>query len=101
MATYRIHPGIGIARLGNSDTEFYIAPETPAALPLACDAQGNPRYGPDGTTPVLVTTFKDARGPHQAAGRALPDLRLRRGLTRRAGRSRSATGSKAAAIAAR
>ena len=30
MATYRIHPGIGIARLGNSETEFYIAPETPA-----------------------------------------------------------------------
>ncbi|WP_461325581.1 LodA/GoxA family CTQ-dependent oxidase [Bradyrhizobium barranii] len=29
MATYRIHPGIGIARLGNSDSEFYLAPETP------------------------------------------------------------------------
>ncbi|MGY4359574.1 hypothetical protein ACVW0J_006067 [Bradyrhizobium sp. i1.7.7] len=29
MATYRIHPGIGIARLGNSDNEFYLAPETP------------------------------------------------------------------------
>ena len=39
MATYKIHPGIGIARLGNSDTEFYLAPETPAGLPQACDAQ--------------------------------------------------------------
>ena len=38
MATYRIHPGIGIARLGNSDTDFYLAPETPAGLPLDCDA---------------------------------------------------------------
>ena len=30
MATYRIHPGIGIARLGNSDSEFYLAQEPPA-----------------------------------------------------------------------
>jgi len=62
MATYRIHPGVGIARLGNSDTEFYIAPETPAALPQACDAMGNPRLSLDGTTPVMVSTFKDALG---------------------------------------
>ena len=32
MATYKIHPGIGIARLGNSDTEFYLAPEMPAGV---------------------------------------------------------------------
>ena len=62
MATYKIHPGIGIARLGNSDTEFYIAPETPAGLPLECDSNGNQRFGPDGTTPLLVTTFRDAQG---------------------------------------
>ena len=46
MATYKIHPGIGIARLGNSDTEFYIAPETPAGLPQECEANGNPRCRP-------------------------------------------------------
>jgi len=62
MATYRIHPGIGIARLGNSDSEFYIAPETPAGLPQECDAEGNPRLSPDGTTPVQVSSFKDAEG---------------------------------------
>jgi hypothetical protein len=62
MATYKIHPGIGIARLGNSDTEFYLAPETPAGLPQECDAQGNPRHGADGVAPVLVTTFRDAQG---------------------------------------
>jgi hypothetical protein len=62
VATYRIHPGIGIARLGNSDTEFYIAPETPAGLPQACDALGNPLYQADGVTPVLVTNFRDAQG---------------------------------------
>jgi hypothetical protein len=62
MATYRIHPGIGIARLGNSDSEFYLAPETPAAMPQACDSFGNPLHGPDGVTPVPVKTFKDAEG---------------------------------------
>ena len=62
MATYKIHPGVGIARLGNSDTDFYIAPETPAGLPQACEANGNPRYGADGLTPMLVTTFRDAEG---------------------------------------
>ncbi|HEV2159446.1 LodA/GoxA family CTQ-dependent oxidase [Bradyrhizobium sp.] len=62
MATYRIHPGIGIARLGNSDSEFYLAPETPAAMPLACDSFGNSLHGPDGVTPVPVKTFKDSQG---------------------------------------
>jgi hypothetical protein len=62
MATYRIHPGIGIARLGNSESAFYLAPETPAALPLACDSFGNPLYGPDGVTPVPVKAFKDPEG---------------------------------------
>jgi hypothetical protein len=62
MATYKIHPGIGIARLGNSDTEFYLAPEMPAGLPMECDGNGNQRFGPDGIAPVLVTTFRDAQG---------------------------------------
>ena len=29
----RIHPGIGIARLGNSFTEYFIGPESPDCLP--------------------------------------------------------------------
>src|SRR5271157_2575004 len=62
MATYKIHPSIGIARLGNSDTEFYIAPETPAGLPQACDGTGNQLYQPDGVGPIHVTQFKDAQG---------------------------------------
>ncbi|MGX2042085.1 LodA/GoxA family CTQ-dependent oxidase [Methylocaldum sp. MU1018] len=62
MTTYKIHPGIGIARLGNSETEFYIAPEVPAGLPQECDAQGNPILAPDGSGPVLVKTFKDKDG---------------------------------------
>ncbi len=31
---YKIHPGIGIARLGNSDNEFFIGPEAPGVRPL-------------------------------------------------------------------
>lgn len=62
MSTYKIHPGIGIARLGNSDTEFYITPEVPAGLPMECDAQGNPLVNPDGKGPVLVKSFKDKQG---------------------------------------
>ena len=59
---YRIHPGIGIARLGNSPDEFYISPERPAALPIDCDERGNPLLSPDGTTELAVKTFKDAAG---------------------------------------
>ena len=38
---YRIHPGIGLARLGNSPDAFCIAAEKPGALPIECDADGN------------------------------------------------------------
>jgi hypothetical protein len=62
VATYKIHPGIGIARLGDSVTDFYLCPDTPAGLPQACDAGGNALYGPDGVTPVYVTNFRDKDG---------------------------------------
>src|SRR5262249_30753927 len=52
----------GIARLGNSPDAFCISPEKPAALPIDCDAQGNPRLGLDGVTEQTITTFKDAEG---------------------------------------
>src|SRR3954467_11930358 len=60
--SYRIHPGIGIARLGNSPHDFCITPEKPAALPLDCDSSGNVRVSPDGITEQTVKTFKDAEG---------------------------------------
>jgi hypothetical protein len=31
----KIHPGLGIARVGNSDDEFFIGPETPGEMPHA------------------------------------------------------------------
>jgi hypothetical protein len=62
VPVYRIHPGIGIARLGDSPDEFYISPEKPGALPMACDSQGNPLLSPDGTSELPVSKFKDAEG---------------------------------------
>lgn len=59
---YRIHPGIGVARLGNSPDEICITPEEPAALPIDCDAQGSPRLSPDGETELRVQRFKDGSG---------------------------------------
>jgi hypothetical protein len=58
IPVYRIHPAIGIARLGNSTEAFCISPETPAALPIACDAKGNEL--PAAQQPE--STFKDADG---------------------------------------
>src|SRR5215472_4755864 len=55
-AVYKIHPAIGIARLGNSDS-FYLAPETTGGLPIECN--------PDGTVTgdeKPVTHFKDKQG---------------------------------------
>jgi hypothetical protein len=62
VPVYKIHPFLGIARLGNSPDEFCISPETPAALPIACDQRGNPLVSFDGNTPVTVETFKDKEG---------------------------------------
>jgi L-lysine 6-oxidase len=57
---YRIHPAIGVARVGNSPTEFYLAPETIGGLPIACDADGEPIS--DGGAPRHVIEFKDKDG---------------------------------------
>lgn len=64
MATvYRIHPGIGLARLGNSPDQFLIAAEKPAALPLDCDADGNSLpLGADYGDEQPATRFKDEEG---------------------------------------
>ncbi len=43
MATrYAIHPSLGVARLGDSENSFYLAPEEIGGLPLECDEGGNP-----------------------------------------------------------
>ena len=55
-AKYKIHPAIGIARLGNS-TEFYLAPEKTGALPIQCNSDGTVTGAEQ-----PVTKFKDAKG---------------------------------------
>ncbi len=55
---YKIHPAIGIARVGNSNEQFYLAPETTGALPIECTANGTPKVTPEGTY-QRVTEFKD------------------------------------------
>lgn len=52
---YRIYPGIGIARVGNSTTEFFLAPEVPGLGPL--------ELTPDDAI-VPVRRFKDATQQH-------------------------------------
>ena len=46
IKSIRIHPGIGLARLGNSD-EFYIGPEAPG---IVVDPGGSGGPGPNGGT---------------------------------------------------
>ncbi|MDQ6812698.1 MAG: LodA/GoxA family CTQ-dependent oxidase, partial [Bacteroidota bacterium] len=57
---YKIHPSIGIARLGNSDNEFYIEPMQTGGLPVECDSNGN-EINKSGLT-VKVNKFKDNNG---------------------------------------
>jgi hypothetical protein len=56
---YKIHPAIGIARLGDS-TEFYLSPEAAGALPIECDSEGNTVLKDGIEQPI--STFKDAQG---------------------------------------
>ena len=54
---YKIHPGLGIARLGDSPDAFYLAPEALGALPIECDQDtGQPVM--QGGKPQPVSSFK-------------------------------------------
>lgn len=55
--TFKIHPAIGIARVGNSPNSFYLAPEEAGQLPIDCDGDGNALM-PDGNEQP-ITNFKD------------------------------------------
>jgi hypothetical protein len=59
--TFKIHPAIGIARVGDSPDEFYLAPEGPGDLPIECNASGITTPDAQGIEPV-ITTFKDSQG---------------------------------------
>ncbi len=57
--TYRIHPSIGLARVGDSPTSFYLGPESAAALPIECDQDTGRATLKDGQY-VRVKNFKDS-----------------------------------------
>ena len=56
--TFKIHPAIGIARVGNSPTSFYLSPEEAGQMPIDCDADGNAIVNSDGVEQP-ITQFKD------------------------------------------
>ncbi|SFE46695.1 L-lysine 6-oxidase [Chitinophaga sp. CF118] len=49
-----LHPSVGVARIGNSPNEIYLAPESIGGLPFDADANGN-------ATGVVIN-FKDGAG---------------------------------------
>lgn len=57
---YVIHPAIGVARVGNSRDEFFLAPNQIGGLPT--------EYNGDGTEGQPVTTFKDGDGKIKRQG---------------------------------
>lgn len=62
---YRVHPAIGIARVGNSE-EYYIGPETAAGLPLPGQpdnpARGGLPINPDTNATITSKDLRDANG---------------------------------------
>ena len=59
--TYKIHPAIGIARLGNSEDGFYLEPDTIGGRPIAAEASGLPARDANGSY-ERVDIFKDEGG---------------------------------------
>ena len=55
--TYRIHPAIGFARVGNSPDSFYLEPTRVGGLPIECDEDGHPKLDEHGNE-MPVTQFK-------------------------------------------
>lgn len=72
---YRIHPSIGIARMGNSE-EYYIGPETMAGLPLPKNAQtantdikGGLPIKPDTDSDTITSSYiRDSSGKFKRQG---------------------------------
>jgi L-lysine 6-oxidase len=57
---YQLHPALGIARVGNSPANFYLAPEAIGGLPIECDEYGNVQVS--NGKPAPVRQFKDDAG---------------------------------------
>jgi L-lysine 6-oxidase len=57
---FEIHPSIGVARVGNSPGQFYLAPDEIGASPDECEPDGTPIVKDGLAAPVQQ--FKDANG---------------------------------------
>ena len=73
MATiYKIHPAIGVARVGNSPTKFFIGPETPDSPGVEIGADGTEtaltRYKQDGLVKRQAARFRVFAYEQDAAG---------------------------------
>lgn len=92
---HKIHPAIGVARVGNS-SEFYLAPETPGGQPLDPNT-GKPIYTGPGMPPQSI--YHDASGAlkkqgarfrvyaYDNANPADPGTRVRVGTTKVGGKT--------------
>jgi L-lysine 6-oxidase len=58
---FAIHPTIAVARVGNSQDSFYLAPEVLEGLPIECDADGSVVLDSQGL-PSSAKRFKDESG---------------------------------------
>jgi L-Lysine epsilon oxidase N-terminal/L-lysine epsilon oxidase C-terminal domain len=73
---YRVHPAIGIARVGNSD-DYYIGPETAAGLPLPGQPDNPARGGlPINPATNATITSKDLRDANGAFKRQAARFRI-------------------------
>ena len=57
---FKIHPAIGVARVGDSERGFYLSPDRPGRLPIAADADGLAVV--EGGAEQRVRSFRDAEG---------------------------------------
>jgi hypothetical protein len=64
---FKIHPAIGIARVGDSPDSFYLAPEEAGQLPIDCDRDGNPIIVDGKEQPIKKFKDEQQRVRRQAA----------------------------------
>ena len=87
MATvYEIHPSIGVARVGNHETAFFVGPEGPDSLGVEIDADGTERpvagYKKDGKVKRQAARFRvfaydqDSSGDLRLIGEVGPEARV-------------------------
>ena len=87
MATvYEIHPSIGVARVGNHETAFFVGPEGPGSLGVEIDADGTERpvagYKKDGKVKRQAARFRvfaydqDSSGDLRLIGEVGPEARV-------------------------